>query len=82
MNDLNNNIQLLVGYLNKIDGNFNLYFEHVRSLQFDESPKYEYLKDIFKGLMKKHEFKNDYNYFYNIIIFISLYLKNNIYIKF
>jgi len=41
---------------------FLLYFEYVRSLQYDESPKYEYLKNLFKGLMKKNEFKNDYNF--------------------
>lgn len=30
LNDFNDNIQLLVGYLNKIDSNFNLYFEHLK----------------------------------------------------
>ena len=29
-NFYNDNIQLLVGYLNKIDSNFNLYFEHLK----------------------------------------------------
>lgn len=39
---------------------FLLYFQHVRSLQFDEQPKYDYLKSLFKQLLNKNNFTIDF----------------------
>ena len=41
------------------------YFEYVRLLQFDECPNYEYLKELFRSIMKNNEYKNDYNFDWN-----------------
>ncbi len=46
--------------LTKSKEEFSLYFQHVRSLQFDETPQYENLKGLFKQLMNKNNYKNDF----------------------
>lgn len=34
----------------------------MRSLQFDETPKYDYLKGLFKKVMLKNNYLNDFVY--------------------
>jgi len=38
---------------------FKLYFEHVKSLGFDEKPNYNYLYNLFTQLYRKHKFDFD-----------------------
>lgn len=37
-----------------------VYFEHVRSLKFDEKPNYSYLRKIFRDLLERQSFQNGY----------------------
>ena len=38
---------------------FQLYFNYVRSLQFDERPDYSYVRKIFRNVFLQHNFRND-----------------------
>ena len=42
---------------------FAVYFDYIRSLDFDEKPKYFYLRKIFRDLFVREGF--DYNHIYN-----------------
>jgi hypothetical protein len=41
---------------------FASYLNYCKNLKFDEKPDYNYLKRIFKELMTKNGFENDYQY--------------------
>jgi hypothetical protein len=38
------------------------YFKYIRSLQFDQTPEYDYLKSLFKAASNKLDIKLDYKY--------------------
>ena len=42
---------------------FTVYFDYIRSLDFDEKPKYSYLRKIFSHLFVREGF--DYDHVYN-----------------
>ena len=42
---------------------FAVYFDYIRSLDFDEKPKYSYLRKIFRDLFVREGF--DYDHVYN-----------------
>jgi len=37
-----------------------MYFDYVRALEFEETPRYEYLKGLFKKVFYRFQFKLDY----------------------
>lgn len=37
-----------------------MYFDYVRALEFDETPKYEYLRSLFKKVLYRFQYKLDY----------------------
>ena len=41
---------------------FSKYLTYCRNLKFEEKPDYNYLRQLFKDLMQKQGFDNDYNY--------------------
>ena len=41
---------------------FAKYLEHARSLTFEEKPKYENMRNLFRGLMEKKGYEYDYEY--------------------
>jgi len=41
---------------------FAVYFGYIRSLDFDEKPKYSYLRRIFRGLFMREGFDYDHVY--------------------
>lgn len=41
---------------------FKVYLETARSLSFNEKPNYELLKNLFRGLMKKHKWEIDWEF--------------------
>jgi hypothetical protein len=44
---------------------FKNLFLYSRNLEFEETPDYAYLKDMFKSAMKRENFEFDYNYCWN-----------------
>lgn len=38
------------------------FFKYVRELQFEEKPDYQFIKDLFKKLLIKNEWYNDFNF--------------------
>lgn len=46
---------------------FATYFDHVRSLQFGDKPRYTYLRRIFNNLFSRKGFKWDYVYDWTIL---------------
>lgn len=45
-----------------LDEEFHMYFKYVRELQFDETPDYAYLIELFTTLMKKKNMINDLSF--------------------
>lgn len=41
---------------------FGRYLNYCRNLKFEEKPDYNFLRQLFKDLMQKQGFDNDYNY--------------------
>lgn len=50
------------GLCQGLDEEFAKYFKYVRELQFDETPDYCFLIELFAGLMKKHSMVNDLSF--------------------
>lgn len=44
---------------NGLPGEFRTYFDHIRSLGFDDKPKYSYLRKIFSNLFIREGFDYD-----------------------
>lgn len=47
---------------------FATYLNYCRNLRFEEKPDYRYMRDLFKDLMKKSGFENDYIYDWNALV--------------
>jgi len=37
-----------------------MYFDYVRGLEFEEKPKYDHLKNLFKKIFFRFQYKMDY----------------------
>jgi serine/threonine protein kinase len=47
---------------------FKQYMDYVRSLKFEQTPDYTYLKNLFKNLMYKHRYDYDYQFDWKLTI--------------
>ena len=47
--------ELCIGLPNE----FQLYLQHIKSLEFTEKPNYNYLRSLFRDLFKQHKFVYD-----------------------
>jgi len=41
---------------------FSMYLNYCRNLKFEEKPDYSYLRKLFKDVMYRNNFENDYMY--------------------
>lgn len=57
---------------NELSPEFALYFNYVRSLQFDERPDYTYLRKIFRNAFIREKFKSDDIYDWTPFLVISI----------
>ncbi|KAL9126369.1 MAG: hypothetical protein Q9217_004571 [Psora testacea] len=49
---------------------FSYFFDHIRSLGFDDKPKYSYLRKIFRDLFKREGFEYDHVYDWTILKYL------------
>ena len=49
---------------------FLTYFDHIRSLKFDETPAYAYLRKIFRNLFTREGFERDYVFDWTILKYL------------
>ncbi len=49
---------------------FAVYFDYIRSLDFDEKPKYSYLRRIFRDLFVRESFDYDHVYDWTILEYL------------
>ena len=49
------------------------YFNYIRSLDFDETPSYSYLRKIFRNLFVREGFDCDYVFDWTILEYLRLY---------
>lgn len=49
---------------------FGTYFEHIRSLDFDETPAYTYLRKIFRNLFVREGFDHDHVFDWTILKYL------------
>ncbi len=49
---------------------FAVYFDYIRSLNFDEKPKYSYLRKIFRDLFVREGFDYDHVYDWTILEYL------------
>lgn len=50
---------------------FATYFDHIRSLGFDDKPKYSYLRKIFRDLFVREGFEFDYVFDWTILKYLQ-----------
>lgn len=50
---------------------FAAYFEHIRSLGFDDKPKYSYLRKTFRDLFVREGFEHDHVFDWTILKFMQ-----------
>jgi len=55
---------------NGLPDEFASYFDHVRSLRFDDQPKYSYLRKIFRDLFIREGFDFDYVFDWTILKYL------------
>jgi len=51
---------------------FTIYFDYIRSLDFDEKSKYSYLRRIFRGLFVREGFDYDHVYDWTILEYLMM----------
>ncbi len=56
---------------------FTVYFDYIRSLDFDEKPKYSYLRRIFRGLFVREGFDYDHVYDWTILEYLMVMQRRN-----
>lgn len=49
---------------------FAIYFDHIRSLNFDETPSYAHLRKVFDNLFAREGFERDHVYDWTILKFL------------
>lgn len=49
---------------------FFAYFDHIRSVEFDETPAYAYLRKIFRNLFTREGFQRDYVFDWTILKYL------------
>ena len=54
-------VNIIIINLNK-KGEFAEYINYTRNLQFTQEPDYNYLKNLFKSVMKKFDYIYDFKY--------------------
>ena len=50
---------------------FNTYFNHIRSLEFDQTPNYAHLRKIFRNLFVREGFECDHVFDWTILKFLE-----------
>lgn len=66
-------------YLFNYKDEFITYFDYVRSLQFQEIPKYDYLRGLFKKVFHRFQYKMDYIFDWTIYTTQSVMINNILY---
>ena len=51
---------------------FKAYFDHLRSLDFDETPDYAYLRKIFRNLFAREGFESDHVFDWTILKYLMM----------